>query len=171
MIDFSNEGSEELELIPNGKYPVEITGCEEREYNGRKQISVKFSILEGKFKGRTIFYNINKEKNSDEYDNFSLKKILVFGQGWSKDRAEELKKKGVTVTFKDYNALIQYLNSGIRMEIETELRCDPNTGDFYKNPTIANFAPLSSDKKNGQTPVKTQEKPLSVDDTSDDLPF
>ena len=168
MIDFRDDEEEvkERREVPDGQYNVVIDKCEEREYAGEKQISVRFRITEGAYKDENIYYNIRKSRdNPNEYDRFSIKKLVVFGQGWTKEKNDELEKKGVYVHFTDYPALIQYLNSGIEMNVDIKYEYDKQ-GNRYKYPTIKNFAPKA---------VNTNIKGASAatDDSldSEDLPF
>lgn len=189
----NNGGNQDRPLIDNGTYVAKITRAEITPFKGEYQINVTFQIQGGKFDKRLVFYHIKKDQNDpSKFDEFGIRKVICYGQGWNPDNQElcdKLTKHGVRVGFEDYDDLVQYLSSAnIVMKITTVNEADKNTGKFYQNPKISNFAPLSAEtavstpKSNNsqgmvdsfQNSVSKATKgatPVAVSSDDDDLPF
>ena len=181
MLNFANntnhsgDSNEPRPLIKNGTYNAKIVKADITNFKGNDQINITFEIQGGEFDKRYVFYHVKKDKNNpDQFDSFGIMKVICFGQGWdnnNKALCEELAKKGVRVTFEDYDDLVQYLNSGLAMQITTMNEADKNTGKFYPNPRITNFAPLGAAKSTAPEPAKSAAVKAPDIDSDDDLPF
>ena len=59
--DFSNVEPSGFDPIPQGKYVAAITAIEKRETKAQTghYLSLRFDIIDGKYKGRVIFINLN----------------------------------------------------------------------------------------------------------------
>lgn len=181
MLNFANnanksgDGNEPRPLIKNGTYNAKIVKADITNFKGNDQINITFEIQGGEFDKRYVFYHVKKDKNNpDQFDSFGIMKVICFGQGWdnsNKALCDELTKKGVRVTFEDYDDLVQYLNSGLAMQITTMNEADRNTGKFYPNPRITNFAPIGAAKNTASAPAKSAPVKAPVIDSDDDLPF
>lgn len=155
MLDFTSE--QKKERIENDTYLTKLENCKISEYKGKKQFDITFTIVEGKHSGRKIYYHIPTDKdNPNEFDKKGLEKIIVYGQDSSGRKV-----------FENYDDLAQYLNSGIYMNVTTELQMNMSTGAYYDNPAIRKFTPGKAPVNKTESPKES--KPSNAEDEG--LPF
>lgn len=89
-LNFNANGIEDVadfELIPSGWYPAVIENTEQRECNDgvSKMMMVTFVIIDGQFKGRKLWTNLNLWHKSEKATEFAKRTLatIVRAQGKS----------------------------------------------------------------------------------------
>lgn len=156
----SAEDMPDFELIPNGKYMLEITGSVPKatKAGDGEYITFTIKILEGEFEKRLIFKNVNIKNKSEKAQNFGLSTL--------RSMCEAI---GLQEKLKDTGQMhgIPFIGDVYTAPATGGYSAKNDIRTFHK---IGDMVPTPTSERRSDTPSPVKKTTLSTR-LDDDIPF